>query len=158
MIAIILQKALSDYHMQKFNETLFPTDYSLILERINAINPEKYVITRNFLNGHITYLSPYISRGVITVKQIIETVINNGFTISQSEKLIQELAWREYYQRVWQEKGNHIWDDLKQPQPDIQHNQLPLALIEASTGIQVIDDQINKLFNSGYLHNHIRMY
>lgn len=144
--------------MQKFNETLFPTDYSLILERINAINPEKYAKTRNFLNGHITYLSPYISRGVITVKQIMETVIKNGFTLYQCEKLIQELAWREYYQRVWQEKGNHIWDDLKQPQPDILHNQLPLALIEASTGIQVIDDQINKLFNSGYLHNHIRMY
>lgn len=144
--------------MQKFNETIFPTDYSLILDRINAINPEKYAKTRNFLNGHITYLSPYISRGVISVKQIMETVINNGFTISQSEKLIQELAWREYYQRVWQAKGNHIWDDLKQPQPDVQHKQLPLALTEASTGIQVIDDQITNLYSSGYLHNHIRMY
>lgn len=144
--------------MQKYNETLFPTDYSFILERINAIHPEKYAKTRNFLNGDITYLSPYISRGVITLKQVKEAILNNGFTIVQSEKLIQELAWREYYQRVWQEKGDHIWDDLKQPQTNVQHNQLPLALLHASTEIQVIDDQINSLFTTGYLHNHIRMY
>jgi len=144
--------------MQKYNETLFPTDYSFIVERINAIHPEKYAKTRNFLNGDITYLSPYISRGVITLKQVQEAIINNGFNIVQSEKLIQELAWREYYQRVWQEKGDHIWDDLKQPQTNVQHNQLPLALLHASTEIQIIDDQINSLFTTGYLHNHIRMY
>ena len=93
--------------MQKFNK-LFSTDHKLIVEKINEINPVKYEKTRNFLNGDITYLSPYISRGVISTKQIMDIVLKNGFSLFQSEKLIQELAWREYYQRVWQISAGYI--------------------------------------------------
>ena len=143
--------------MQKYNH-LFPTDYESIVSKINAIHPEKYSKTRNFLNGDITYLSPYISRGVISTKQVMDTVLNNGFTFLQTEKLIQELAWREYYQRVWQVKKENIWDDLKQTQPGVNHYEMLTSLLNCNTGIQVIDDQISQLYESGYLHNHIRMY
>ena len=143
--------------MQKFN-ILFPTDYKFIVEKINEINPVKYAKTRNFLNGDITYLSPYISRGVISTKQVMDTILKNGFTLFQSEKLIQELAWREYYQRVWQVKKEQIWDDLKQAQPAISHNEMLASLLNCNTGIQIIDEQINQLFETGYIHNHIRMY
>jgi deoxyribodipyrimidine photo-lyase len=143
--------------MQKSNN-LFPTDYHLIIEKINEINPEKYAKTRNFLNGDITYLSPYISRGVISTKQVMDIVLKNGFSLLQSEKLIQELAWREYFQRVWQVKKEQIWDDLKQAQPDVSHHEILAALLNSNTGIQVIDEQINQLYEFGYIHNHIRMY
>ncbi len=143
--------------MQKHNH-LFPTDYDSIIAKIIAIHPEKYSKTRNFLNGDITYLSPYISRGVISTKQIVEMVLKNGFSLFQSEKLIQELAWREYYQRIWQVQNDHIWDDLKQVQPDVEHHKMLDCLLHCKTGIHVIDEQINQLYESGYLHNHIRMY
>jgi len=143
--------------MQKFNK-LFSTDYKLIVEKINEINPVKYEKTRNFLNGDITYLSPYISRGVISTKQLMDIVLKNGFSLFQSEKLIQELAWREYYQRVWQVKKEQIWDDLKQAQPDVSHHEILASLINSSTGIRVIDEQISQLYATGYIHNHIRMY
>jgi len=143
--------------MQKFNN-LFPTHYEKILSKINTIHPEKYAKTRNFLNGDITYLSPYISRGVISTKQIMDIVLKNGFSVFQSEKFIQELAWREYYQRVWQVKKEQIWDDLKQAQPDVSHHEILASLINSSTGIQVIDEQISQLYATGYIHNHIRMY
>jgi deoxyribodipyrimidine photo-lyase len=71
---------------------------------------------------------------------------------------LQELAWREYYQRVWQVKKEELFADLKQPQPDFLHHQIPAAIVHASTGIKVIDDQINAFYSTGYLHNHIRMY
>jgi deoxyribodipyrimidine photo-lyase len=138
--------------------TLFPTSYDLILERINAINPIKYAKTRNFINGDVTYLSAYISRGVISVQQIKKTVLQKGYKPYEIEKFLQELAWREYYQRVWQVKKEALFADLKQPQPDFLHHQIPAAIVHASTGIQVIDDQINTFYSTGYLHNHIRMY
>ncbi len=144
--------------MQKFNKNLFPTDYASIVDKINKIHPEQYAKSSNFLNGHVTYLSPYISRGVISVKQVRDAVLKNGFSSFQSEKLIQELAWREYFQRVWQAKKELIWKDLKQAQPDVQHHKMPTALLEAFTGIQVIDEQIQHLYDGGYAHNHIRMY
>jgi deoxyribodipyrimidine photo-lyase len=143
--------------MQKSNH-LFPIDYELIVEKINEINPVKYTKTRNFLNGDITYLSPYISRGVISTKQVMDIVLKNGFTFLETEKLIQELAWREYYQKVWQVKKELIWDDLKQAQPGVSHYEMLASLINRNTGIQVIDEQINQLYEYGYIHNHIRMY
>lgn len=143
--------------MQK-NNHLFPTDYESILSKINVIHPEKYSKTRNFLNGDITYLSPYISRGVISTKQVMDAVLKNGFTFLQSEKLIQELAWREYYQRIWQVKKEQIWDDLKQAQPGVDHHDMLSSLLNCDTGIQVIDNQISQLYQLGYVHNHIRMY
>jgi len=137
---------------------MFPTDYDAIIDKINVIHPEKYAKTRNYLNGNITYLSPYISRGVISTKQVMDTILKNGFTFLQSEKLIQELAWREYYQRIWQVKKEQIWDDLKQEQADVGHCEMLNSLINCKTGIQIIDEQVSQLYASGYLHNHIRMY
>jgi len=138
--------------------TLFPTSYDLIVERINAISPIKYAKTRNFINGDVSYLSPYISRGVISVQQIKKAVLQKGYKPYEIEKFLQELAWREYYQRVWQEKKEELFADLKQPQTDFLHHQIPAAIVDASTGIKVIDDQINAFYSTGYLHNHIRMY
>ena len=138
--------------------TLFPTSYALILERLSRVNPIKYAKTRNFINGDVTYLSAYISRGVISVQQIKDAVLQKGYKPYEIEKFLQELAWREYYQRVWQVKKELIFADLKQPQPDFLHQQIPASIVHASTGIRVIDDQINAFYSTGYLHNHIRMY
>ena len=52
--------------MEKYKHLSFPTEYEKIIERVNAIDPIKYAKTRNFINGQITYLSPYITRGVIS--------------------------------------------------------------------------------------------
>ena len=136
----------------------FPTSYQQIIERINHINPIQYSKTRNFINGAVTYLSPYISRGVISVKQVMDAILQKGHKPYQVEKFLQELAWREYYQRVWQHSGDGIWKDIKQPQPDVLHHQMIKAVEHAATGIDVIDEQIKKLYGSGYMHNHVRMY
>jgi deoxyribodipyrimidine photo-lyase len=144
--------------MQSHNQISFPTDYESILERIEAIDPIKYAQTRNYLNGRITYLSPYLSRGVISLPQILNSILKKGYPTKAAEKLIQELAWREYYQRVWQVKGNQIWNDLKQPQQEVAHHSMISSITNAITGIQVIDKEIKHLSETGYLHNHIRMY
>jgi deoxyribodipyrimidine photo-lyase len=136
----------------------FTTDFDLIIEKLQHVNPVKYAKTRNYINGAVTYLSPYISRGVISIKQVQQAVLDQGFKSYQIEKFLQELAWREYYQRVWQAKGDVIWQDLKQPQPDTLHHQMITALQNAASGITTIDEQINTLYAIGYMHNHTRMY
>lgn len=136
----------------------FPASYQQIIERINHIDPVQYGKTRNFINGAVTYLSPYISRGVISVRQVMDSVLQKGYKPYQVEKFLQELAWREYYQRVWQYIGDEVWTDIKQPQPDTLHHQMIKAVVDATTGIDAIDEQIKKLFSSGYMHNHARMY
>ena len=139
-------------------KTEFTTDYNLILEKLQHINPVQYAKTRNFIDGAVTYLSPYISRGVISIKQVQEAVLKKGYKPYEIEKLLQELAWREYYQRVWEAKNDLIWQDLKQPQPDTLHHQMITSIQNAATGITTIDEQIENLYATGYMHNHTRMY
>lgn len=136
---------------------VFPTDPEEIQARINAIDPQAYARTRNFLTGAVTRLSPYLSRGVINLADLKDRILAD-YPFRKAEKLIQELAWREYYQRVWQARGTAIFSDLKQLQPDVAHQQVPIALSQAATQIEAIDQAINDLYTTGYMHNHCRMY
>ncbi len=135
----------------------FPTDYASILARIARADPVKYARTRNYVDGAVTRLSPYLSRGVISLPQVKDAILAK-YTFYEAEKLVQELAWREYWQRVWQAAGNRIFTDLRQEQEAVAHHKIPSALLEADTGIKAVDDQIRLLYQTGYLHNHFRMY
>ena len=136
----------------------FPTSLEAIHQRIDQIKPEAYGRTRNFIDGAVTGLSPYLSRGVISLPQVYTKLRQKGYRDFQMEKLVQEFAWREYFQRVWQAKGDALFSDLRQPQPDVLHHQLPRAVENASTGIEALDAGIRQLYDTGYLHNHMRMY
>jgi deoxyribodipyrimidine photo-lyase len=135
----------------------FPTDYTSITERIDRIDPVQYARTRNFIDGAVTCLSPYLSRGVISLAQVRDAVLAR-YKFYEAEKLLQELAWREYWQRVWQAVGDGIFIDLRQEQAAVTHRKLPVALQQATTGIDAIDDNIRLLYQTGYMHNHLRMY
>lgn len=136
--------------------TVFPTDFHTIQERLSQIRPIAYISNRNFIAGDVTYLSPYISRGVISTKQIFEHCVSRGFDLNQIEKFIQELAWRDYWQRVWQEKN--IDENIKNTQTNVSHFDMPTAVLEGKTSILAIDYAIKAFFETGYLHNHVRMY
>ncbi|CAN5242787.1 hypothetical protein BH09BAC6_BH09BAC6_00380 [soil metagenome] len=136
----------------------FPTDYKSILERIEQADPSAYGRTRNFIDGAVSYLSPYISRGVISIKQVRDSVLQKDLEPYQTECFIQELLWREYWQRVWQDVGDGLVADIRHPQPDVSNQQMPAAFYEAATGISILDTLISNLYNTGYMHNHVRMY
>jgi len=137
---------------------MFPTAYSDILQRVNRIDPVQYGKTRNFLDGAVTQLSPYISRGVISTRQVAKAVLKKGYMPNSIESFLKELAWRDYFQQVWRSKGATINTDLKQAQPQVVHRQIPMGVINAETGISAIDEGIKNLYATGYMHNHMRMY
>ena len=137
---------------------LFTTKYDEILKKLDSINPVKYAVTRNFKNGHVTKLSPYISRGVISTRFIYENLVEKGFNLKKCEKFIQELAWRDFWQQIWVAKGFLINEDLKRPQEDVNDYKISESLVQAKTGINSVDDEINNLYDNGYMHNHMRMY
>ena len=136
----------------------FPTRYEDILQRIRSVDPVQYAGTRNYLNGAVTQLSPYISRGVISTRMVAETVLASGYRTDEAEKLIQELAWREYFQRTWQFLGDGIFEDIRNRYTGIRHAKLPAALVNAGTGIDAVDQAIRHMYRTGYMHNHLRMY
>lgn len=134
------------------------TNYSDILQLIDQIDPIKYGKTRNYLNGSVTRLSPYISRGVISTKQVAESVLNRGYSPNEIDIFLKELAWRDYFQLVWQELKSKINEDVKQTQPLISDYQIPHEIINTQTKIEAIDNGIKAFYENGYMHNHLRMY
>lgn len=137
---------------------MFSTDYYDVLDKIDAIDPIAYAKNRNFADGAITELSPYISRGIISTKQVMQALFERGYQFEEVEKFIQELAWRDYWQQIWIAKGELIDEDLKSEQKDVAHYEVSTALLNAATGIDVVDENIRTLYQTGYIHNHMRMY
>lgn len=128
------------------------------MSRLDAIIPERYVKNRNFIDGDVTLLSPYISRGVISTSMVLEHLIKKGYHLKSIRKFIQELAWRDYWQIRWRHLGEQINHDLRSSQKKVNNYQFSTAIKNGKTGINAIDHAIAHFYESGYLHNHLRMY
>jgi len=134
----------------------FTTNYLAILEKLDKIDPIKYGQSRNYIDGAVTHLSPYISRGVISTKQVLTYVLKKGYNISEIESFVKELCWRDYFQRVAQTKDLNI--EIKHTQTPISNYEFPSNILNATTGIEGLDTAIQQLYKTGYMHNHCRMY
>ncbi len=135
---------------------IFTTDYTTILQKIDLVHPVQYGKNRNYINGAVTYLSPYISRGVISTKQVLNNMLEKGYEIQQIETFVKELCWRDYFQRVAQFKD--LNKNIRQPQQPVLNHEIPVQILNATTGIEGIDNAIQQLYYTGYMHNHCRMY
>ena len=126
------------------------------------IQPERYAKGRNFLNGPITRLSPYIRHGVLSLAEVRDAVFARTRSRQSSEKLINELGWRDYWQRLWQELGDGIWRDQEElktgHQAEAYKQELPADIAEGRTGLACMDAFITELHSTGWLHNHARMW
>jgi deoxyribodipyrimidine photo-lyase len=129
-----------------------------LLQKIAEINPEKYARTRNFHNGNVTRLSPYVSRGVLSTSEIFDHLQKQNYRAEQCESLVKELCWRDYFQLVWEHKGEEMFQDMNRRQPMADRKGIPVNMTEANTGIEAIDKALQQFYKDGYLHNHMRMY
>lgn len=136
----------------------FEPTLEAVKERLAALQPEAYGRSRNYADGAVSYLSPYISRGVISTRKVYDHLVDSGHHPKRCEKFIQELAWRDYWQLLWKEYGDRIDRDLRHPQASVERVAMAEALLTAETGIEAVDDAIEIFYESGYLHNHLRMY
>ncbi|WP_417367213.1 FAD-binding domain-containing protein [Flavobacterium beibuense] len=133
----------------------FHTIYNKIIEQIAAINPVAYAQTRNYTKGSVSMLSPYLSRGVITSRQVY-SIIRTKYNAQQCETFVKELFWREYFQRLLQ---NNVSLSPTSSSTGFKYKEgMPDALLHAATGIIAIDHAISSLYTTGYMHNHVRMY
>ena len=135
----------------------FPADYSSVLQRMDQIDVVRYAKSRNFLNGSVTRLSPYLTHGVISTGDILEHILKR-YSLKRAEKLVFELAWRDFFQSVYRWHGEGIFSDLRQAQNPVASYALPDLINKADTGIFVLDGAIEELFETGYMHNHSRLW
>ncbi len=134
-------------------------------QRLAAMQPARYGRSRNFLDGAVTRLSPYIRHGVLNLAEVRDAVFEKLHASGgreAGEKLINELGWRDFWQRVWRQLGDGIWDDQESlktgHRPASYAAELPGDIATASTSLACMDAFARELIETGWLHNHARMW
>ena len=130
-------------------------------ERLDAVDPVAYGRTRNSYDGAVTRLSPYLRHGVLGLADTIRFVKQRAGSPQAGYKLLQELAWRDYWRRVLDQIGDEVWED-REPyktgyDADDYADELPADFLEARTGIDFVDGTVGELDETGHLHNQARM-
>ncbi len=127
--------------------------------RIAAVRPSDYARTRNALDGAVTGLSPYITHGLVDLREVAAGVAANH-RLDPKHRFMFELGWREFFRHVWQHRGHAILTSIHPgPLPDEAYaRELPADVREGRTGVPVIDTAVRTLYANGYLHNHARMW
>lgn len=130
------------------------------LERLESVDPARYQASRNYLTGAVTRLSPYIRHGVLTLAEVRDFALRRVANTEQATKFVTELAWRDYWQRLYAAWGAGIEVDrepYKTGHADYAKD-LPADIREARTGLACMDAFARELHETGYLHNHARMW
>ena len=135
--------------------TQFPTKTSEIKEKFDEFinkNLIDYGSKRNFDLGsphtNVSTLSPYIGRRLISETDILNVAFQK-FKPIKIEKFVQEIFWRTYW-RGWLELHPIIWNEFEKKIRDIKPPE--------KTGIKCFDHWTQELIETGYLHNHARMW
>ncbi len=126
------------------------------LKRLNSIDAIAYNRNRNFLNGAVTKLSPYFRHGCLTLKEASDSA--RGRFHEHAEKFVFELAWRDYWRRVWYNLGDGIFSDIEDPKVALGDKLMPDFIRQGITGLPCMDGFIRDLTQYGYVHNHARMW
>ena len=146
----------------------FEASRAKALDKLNYFvenNLSEYSKLRNFDFGpenrsNISCLSPYITHGIISEKEVIEKSLGK-FSFSKNEKFIQEVLWRTYW-KGWLELRPNVWSDylmeLNKIKEEFKNNQSYLNAIQGKTNIECFNAWINELKENNYLHNHTRMW
>ena len=112
------------------------------IEQLQKIEPVRYGRTRNFVSGAVTKLSPWLRHGVLSLAEVRDAALSKVQESSQAEKLIAELGWRDYWQRVRAARPEGVWHDLEPPvakQRGQVVDYLPDAVARGETGLDCID-------------------
>lgn len=151
---------------------LFPPSRTAALEKLQAFVPKAardYAAERNYDRGpghhdNVSTLSPYLRHRILTEAEVLEAVLGR-FSLGSAEKFVQEVFWRTYW-KGWLEMRPAVWGGYQQGllrALDQVQTQAGLrsewdAACKGETDIDCFNQWARELVDTGYLHNHARMW
>ena len=153
-------------------DTSFAPGRSAGLSRLAEFLPRAgrdYQTYRNYDYGpgrhfNVSRLSPYLSTRLIREVEVLEATLKQ-YSKQEAYKFVQEIFWRGYW-KGWLEQRPQLWksywevlpSSLEQLNEDPQAKKNYLAACLGETGIKIYDSWVRELVETGYLHNHARMW
>lgn len=125
----------------------------------------EYAARRNHVEpGHrnVSRLSAALRHRLLTEDEIIGATLANC-SFSAAEKWLQEVCWRRYW-KGWLEMRPQVWTSWRQCVREMRET-LPREVLERAdavasgeSGVACMDILARELVETGYLHNHARMW
>ncbi len=129
----------------------------------------RYANGRNYDNGPgghnaVSVLSPYVRRRLVTEQELVAAALQ-AHGPEQAEKFIEEVIWRGYF-KGWLERRPQVWTsytqglaaDLAALDRDRRLRRDVTRAMDGQTGLDCFDTWAEELVETGYLHNHARMW
>lgn len=136
-------------------------DLQSLKTRVNSIDPEQYARSRNHLEGATTELSPFFKHGLIEIDEVVEQ-IKQVHPESWSGKFFQELIYREYFHYIAREYPQYLKVEAQEYKTgwkaEDYSKSLPKDIESAKTPCALINEIIEVLVSTGFLHNRCRLY
>jgi len=140
--------------------------------RLDQFRPRmgrRYANGRNYDRGpgrhrDVSCLSPYIRRRLVTEQEVIAAALAEHGP-ENAEKFVQEVLWRGYF-KGWLERRPQVWVDyvagLEADLAALDGDRALRKRVEraesGATGLACFDAWAEELVETGYLHNHARMW
>ncbi|ABK90007.1 deoxyribodipyrimidine photo-lyase [Francisella tularensis subsp. novicida] len=132
-----------------------------ILEEFLNNKVKEYKTARDFMSTDSTSkLSPYLHFGEISPSQIFNAVQSLDYIGNNEEHFIKELVWRDfsyyqiyYYPELHNKNINQKFDSFKWDNDPT----LLKKWQKGQTGIPIVDAGMRELWQTGYMHNRVRM-
>ncbi|NNF52292.1 MAG: DNA photolyase [Gammaproteobacteria bacterium] len=128
-----------------------------------------YAKSRNYdfgadRRGNVSVMSPWLRHRLVLEEELLESVLARH-AFSSAQKFIEEVFWRAYF-KGWLEQHSRVWSDyracmksgVEQLDANAELHDAFKRAIEGKTGIDCFDFWARELTDTGYLHNHARMW
>ena len=142
------------------------------LQTLRGFTPRmgsRYAKGRNYDRGpgqhrDVSGLSPFLRRRLISEPEVIAAA-TGAHGPGAAEKFIQEVVWRSYF-KGWLERRPQVWrayrDGLERDLMALDHDRAQrrdvIRAEAGQTGLACFDAWAQELVETGYLHNHARMW
>ena len=141
------------------------------LAQLGAFLPKAgrtYANTRNHDDGversNVSQLSPWLHAGLLSEAEVCQRVLAHH-SPKAAEKFVAEVFWRIYFKGYLEQRPS-IWTSycndrdamLQAFEDDAGKRVAYMEAIEGRSGIAAFDHWAKELVETGYLHNHARMW
>lgn len=104
----------------------------------------------------VSRLSPAVRYRLVTEQDVVAEVLGRH-SFNAAGKFIQEVCWRTYW-KGWLELRPAVWQRFLAERDAAKREADVMAAEEGRTGIDCFDTWARELVETGYLHNHARMW
>lgn len=114
--------------------------------------------------GNVSVLSPYLRHRLITEREVLAAVLERH-ALGVAEKFVQEVFWRGYFKghletrpAIWQRYREVLASQQAAVADGGGFARVYRRAVDGKTGIDCFDAWVEELLETGYLHNHTRMW